>query len=751
LNSERERRATDASGGGATSTSRVSEAPKGFFVSLGFRVAVPVVLLVVTVAIGVYLGLVRQSRLTLLNSKELAADMVVKLTSVSIMPAVVFGDQQEIERAVLNLARNTDVSDVELWGYETSELGATDGLLTEFHRADRRRLPRPALGRRERVRETDSIRVIEPVVNLEGKQVASLAVRFSTAREAAALRQLSRQISYVSLATALCLAVAILLAIHRIVVRPVRRLEEAASKLARGERHEIERRSTGITDEVGRLAETFSDMADAVRDRELRLGERNVELKLILDSVDQGFLTARPDGTLFGEHSAIVEKWVGSFPSDATVWSLVGLVEPDAGSWTRCAWEQLASDILPLEAAIGQLPNRLERDGQVFSLDYHPVLLEEKLQRVVIVMTDITAEVERQRALAEQHEFAALVDQFVRDRRAFRGFWDEASKLVETIVEPAEASPELRRHVHTLKGNARFFGLNRVSSVCHALESAMAERREYVLTSRERASLKDIWESLRQRIEPLMQGASVFIDVSRDDYERILSAVCERKPPEQVEGMLRALRRESVGVRLERAKAMLIDAVTRLGKTPPRVLVEHDDLRVPPGPWAPFWSILAHVLNNAADHGVESDDERRSAGKSVPSNVRLSARTGKGDLVVEVRDDGRGIDWERVREVAAERGLPSQTRRDLEQALLSEGFSLKYRVSETSGRGIGLAAVRSVVSAMRGRIEIESSPGSGTAWRFRFPLATLGESSLDDEPAAGGARGSDTSSQLSSA
>lgn len=705
------------------------------FVSLGFRVAVPVVLLVVTVAIGVYLGLVRQSRLTLLSSKELAADMVVKLTSVSIMPAVVFGDEEEMKRAVSNLAQNPDVSDVELWGFESSALGGGEGLLAEFHREGRRPLGRPVQGRRDRSRDAGAIRVVEPVVNLEGKQVASLSVRFSTARETAALATLSRQISFVSLATALCLALAILVAVHRVVVRPVRRLEDAASRLARGERTSIERRSRRSDDEVGRLAETFAEMADAVRDREHRLGTRNAELKLILDSVDQGFLTAHADGKLFGERSAIVETWTGPLASDATVWSLSGLIDPDAARWMRAAWEQIADGFLPLDVALDQLPKRLHRKGQQFSLVYHPVVNEsEVLERVVIVMTDITAEVERQRALAEQHEFAALVDQFVRDRRAFRAFWREASKLVATIAEASEAAPDLRRHVHTLKGNARFFGLNRVSNLCHDFETAMTERGEHSLTPRERTTLREIWDSLGQRIEPLMLGATVFIDVSREEYEKLLAAVSERKPLEQIEEMLKALRRESVGLRLERAKAMLVDTATRLGKTPPRVVVRHDELRVPPGPWAPFWSIFSHVTNNAADHGLESDAERRSAGKVVPANVWLSSSVVGGEVVVEVRDDGRGIDWSRVRTLAAERGLPDRSQRDLEQALLSEGFSLKYQVSEISGRGVGLSAVRNVVTAMGGRIEVESKAGEGTTWRFRFSLSTLGESDADGEP-----------------
>jgi hypothetical protein len=122
----------------AKASQGASPRPKRFFLSLGLRVTVPVVLLVVTVAIGVYLGLVRQSRLTLLSSKELAADMIVKLTSVSMMPAVVFGDEEEMARAVSNLARNPDVSDVELWGVKSSELGAAEGLLAKFHRTGSR-------------------------------------------------------------------------------------------------------------------------------------------------------------------------------------------------------------------------------------------------------------------------------------------------------------------------------------------------------------------------------------------------------------------------------------------------------------------------------------------------------------------------------------------------------------------------------------------------------------------------------------
>lgn len=694
------------------------------FLSLGLRITVPIVLLVLGVAIGVYVVLVRQSRVTLLDSKEAAAMMVVKLTSASVMPAVVFGDEQEMQRAVANLGQNSDVSDAELWGLEASALGAAEGLLASFHREQGRALGRPRPGQGQSWRDGGAIFVLQPVINLEGKRVALLLVRFSTAREEASLTQLSRQILYVGSATAGCLALLILLAIHSVVVRPVKRLEEAAGRLARGDEHALDGPGVSharLEDEVSRLAAKFAEMAGAVRDREARLEERRGELKLILDSVDQGFLTAHADGTLFRERSAIVDTWVGPLPDNAKLWELAEVIDPSAVSWLRAGWGQITDGILPLEVALEQLPKRLNGAKQQFSLQYHPIVVGEELQRVVVVLTDITSELARQRALAEQHEFAALVDQFVRDRRGFYAFWEEASALATNIV--ADTAPEiLRRNLHTLKGNARFFGLTRLAGLCHELESTLAERDPPALTVPERRQLSELWGALSERIEPLMRGTTVFLEISRDEYERLLAAATRGDSPAQLEQLVRDLRCEPIATRLEGAKRELERISRALGKTPPRVEIQHANLRVPPGPLAPFWSVLSHVLNNAVDHGIETDEERRRAGKPVPGIVELSASMTPSEVTIRVRDDGRGVDWATVRQRAQERGLPCQSEADLKQALFVDRLSTRAEVTQTSGRGVGLAAVQHVVTAMGGKVGVESSEGEGAVWEFIFPL-----------------------------
>ncbi len=696
---------------------------KRAFVPLSTRLTIPVVLLVVLASIGAYVGVTRTSRLTAMKSKEDAAATVTELTALSVMPAVVFNDEVEMKRAVDDLAQNDEVTDAEIWSTAQAEGGQK--LLVRVRRSGAPISTPPRAGQRELVREGDSVRVTAPVVSPEGVAVATLRATFSTAREAEALARLSRQILIAAVASAILLVSALLLVLRKVVVAPIRGLQQATHSLARGELTVASFQGDQGTfeDEVVHLASAFRDMASAVQDREERLALRNSELRLILDSVQQGFFTVRRDGTLLPERSAIVQTWLGELPSELTVWELVERIAPDLRAWTEMAWSQVIDGILPLDVALEQLPRRLRRDERHFHLDYHPVVKGTEVERVVVVLSDVTAEVERQLARAEQHEFSILVDKFVRDRRAFFDFWNEANVLVDRVLDASRSGDELRRHVHTLKGNARFFGLARLSEACHSIEDGMQERGELSLSDAERQNLARMWGALRSRVELLVSGSKGFVEVSESEYERFLQLLQKRTPHGVLEEFVISLRQETADWRLRRAAEALLGSCERLGKPRPRVSVEHNEVRVLSGRLAPFWSVLGHVLNNAADHGIEDEVERKAQGKAARALVRLSTRLSGSHLIVEVGDDGRGIDWEHVRALALTRGLPAGSERDLVNALLSDGFSLKGDVSEVSGRGVGLSAVQSVVTALGGAIEVSSRRGEGTTWRFSLPNA----------------------------
>ncbi len=137
---------------------------------------------------------------------------------------------------------------------------------------------------------------------------------------------------------------------------------------------------------------------------------------------------------------------------------------------------------------------------------------------------------------------------------------------------------------------------------------------------------------------------------------------------------------------------------------------------------------LIHLVRNAVDHGVEMPQERLAAGKPERSVVRLAARQEGDHVVIEIRDDGRGINPEILRRKALEKGLidaEAANRLDTTQSLhliFLPGFSTKEQASSISGRGVGMDVVKTGIEKLNGRVEIQSEVGVGTAFRISLPL-----------------------------
>lgn len=135
---------------------------------------------------------------------------------------------------------------------------------------------------------------------------------------------------------------------------------------------------------------------------------------------------------------------------------------------------------------------------------------------------------------------------------------------------------------------------------------------------------------------------------------------------------------------------------------------------------------LVHLVRNSIDHGLEKPDERIAAGKNPKGKVILSAHQTGGEVIITIKDDGRGINRDRVRAKAESSGLiqPGQTLSDPEllQLIFQPGFSTAQAVTNLSGRGVGMDVVKKTVEALRGAIDIVSKPGDGSEVSLRIPL-----------------------------
>jgi len=136
---------------------------------------------------------------------------------------------------------------------------------------------------------------------------------------------------------------------------------------------------------------------------------------------------------------------------------------------------------------------------------------------------------------------------------------------------------------------------------------------------------------------------------------------------------------------------------------------------------------LTHLIRNSIDHGLEPPEERRAAGKSETGTVLLSASHEGGSIMIEISDDGRGLNRDRILSKAIERGLisesdPTPSDDVIYNLIFHPGFSTAAQVTDLSGRGVGMDIVKQSIQGLGGTVSLTSKPGSGTQFRIRLPL-----------------------------
>lgn len=175
----------------------------------------------------------------------------------------------------------------------------------------------------------------------------------------------------------------------------------------------------------------------------------------------------------------------------------------------------------------------------------------------------------------------------------------------------------------------------------------------------------------------------------------------------------------------ERMRRPLRDAAHQLGKAV-EFKTEGDEAELDRRLLDELADPLKHMVRNAAAHGIEDGDAREAAGKPRSGTVKLRAMQRDGAAIIEIEDDGGGIDASKVLRRARERGLISAdatpNEKDTYGLLFAPGFSTAEQVNEIAGRGVGLDVVKQAVEKLRGRIEIDSTLGRGTTFRIRLPL-----------------------------
>ncbi len=252
--------------------------------------------------------------------------------------------------------------------------------------------------------------------------------------------------------------------------------------------------------------------------------------------------------------------------------------------------------------------------------------------------------------------------------------------------------------------------------------------------------LADTFKSIRIKTETLDRLVNITGDLITNRYRldeaiRLANAAAEcHEPLHQLTALLRTLRDEVFKARMlpfsfvaERFPRLVRDLARRQEKEI-RFHLEGKEIELDRGILEEITEPIVHILRNAVDHGLETADERIRAGKPAASTLSLTVNRDKDHVEIIIADDGRGMDPERLKQKAVDKGLITReqadrmTPQEAYQLICTPGFSTAETVTDISGRGVGMDAVRTAVTALAGVLTIHSQIGQGSRFVMRLPI-----------------------------
>lgn len=461
--------------------------------------------------------------------------------------------------------------------------------------------------------------------------------------------------------------------------------------------------------------------------KSLDLKSKHQQIEEILNNLSEGFVSINSDFK-FGNvvSKANHEIWQQDLRG-ANLGDLEALAE-ESKKYLESSLGQVFEDFMPLEVTLSLLPKTLKSvDDRTLQLDYKAILDENnKPEKVILVTNDVTEGIKEKQRLERQAAKNEAVIGILKNLDGFYQFADD-SRLDLLALKKSTSKEEIARILHTIKGNSASFGLQDIVDLVHQIESEFLENPhiekvgEYVskITTSFEHFMEENLSFLDVSIHKQKQRSYVFRQSDFDYLNDIIASLPDSEEKKKL---------SSLSTHIERVPIYLLAGgfeatVQRLGEKLSKDIkfrMEGGDHRVKPEHVSGIFKNLIHAVRNACDHGIELPEEREDQGKTASATITLSTSIENEGVRIKLSDDGRGIDVDKLTQKGLEKGLI--TAQDVDRMpdeeklmlIFSDGVSTKEDVSDVSGRGVGLAALKFDVESMNGSISVRSKLGAGT-------------------------------------
>ena len=491
-------------------------------------------------------------------------------------------------------------------------------------------------------------------------------------------------------------------------------------------RDEENRKKREIAEVKTRELQKYSETLEA------EVARRAEIMKTILNNVHFGFLLMDRQFKIQPDYSQYCETLLQQeHLQDKSLLDILDLSKRDREHFSL-GIDQIYEDLLPDTVSLRQLPSRFDINNRIINAQGSVIRRDGVIDSILFTLSDVTDLEEAQYEANLNHVLLGILKQ----KEAFVDFVKECKQQLNEarVLLQANDQAEIRRNIHTIKGNAASWGLTDLMLQIH-----LAEDKPLINL----ADLDGAEDLLRNFVDTNYPVIGVVYDsleeatysISQQQIRKLDSII--HKIGDVTEESAN-LKQWSKGIQQKAAADMLgpIDEFVkklalRLGKDV-NFIFEGGDTQVDVPVMKGVLQTVIHLLRNAVDHGIEEPLERGR--KHRIGKVRLLVGSDAEGYWLEVADDGRGINADRIAEIAKERGLvdaeqlAAMSQEQKLQLIFLDGLSSATQTTEISGRGVGMSAVQAEVNRAFGSIAIISKAGKGTAFKIRVPASEVKQS-----------------------
>lgn len=557
--------------------------------------------------------------------------------------------------------------------------------------------------------------------------------------------------------------------------KPLRHITQSIQNISQEHNNLHENISVEFDDEYKKLVDAFNKMTSSlsknieklnIRDKEISMMNQELETRVkkrthqlsvktqeisnLLDNAGEGFLSFNKDFVILDEYSKECENLIGKdFKSQSIIDVLYKNYEEKKDFYQQTLLDALSfKETIIRNSFLKLLPKEIEFNKKILQIEYK--ILQN--DNYMLILNDISDKKALELKIVQEQEILKMIVSIVSDstlffetRDDFIAFSKDMSMLSNSHTTSLKTLSEVYRAVHTFKGIFSQFFMHNIVTSLHEMETQISHFLKVQEASCRLSEIinksilienfdKDL-EIIKNILGEKYFDETMMLKINEESIiklENKISSYCnfDKVHSLNYEDILKdthKLRDKPFLDLLSGYPKMCMDLAKKLNKQIYPFEVIGDKKITVSEEYKPFSKSLIHVFRNMIDHGIEDIDTRVCNNKDEKGTIVCSFTLVDNYLNIMVCDDGGGIDLEAIKNKAVqnnlftEKEIRAMSNKDIFELIFHESFSTKEEVSETSGRGIGLYAVKSELDKIQGTLEISTVFGNGTTFIFKLP------------------------------